>query len=242
MITIDIEKCTGCEMCLPYCTVGCISISEGVANINQDDCVECGVCIRSGCCPVDAIIEKGKSPWPRSIRAILSNPLTESEDTRVPGRGTEEVKTNDISGRAKPGFVGFAVEMGRPGVSTSMRDVEKMTMALAPLGVDFEPENPVTFWITNKETGKLRDDILNEKSLSAIIEFGMPLDKLRPVIEVIRKMEKEVDTVFTCCAASKVLPDGSIPAEKMLKDMGVEVRPNCKINVGLGKPRFNFTY
>jgi ferredoxin len=241
VIKINEEKCVGCELCIPYCTVGAISMSDGVAKINQDDCVECGVCIRSGICPVDAF-EETPSTWPRSLRAILSDPLIESPDTRVPGRGTEEVKTNDVSGRAKPGFVGFAVEMGRPGVSTSMHDVQKMTMALAPLGVDFEAENPVTFWITDKKTGKLRDDVLNEKSLSAIIEFGIPIGKLPSVIEVLRKMEKEVDTVFSCCVASKVLPDGSIPAEKILKDMGITVRPNCKTNVGLGRPRFEFTY
>jgi len=238
-LKIDPQICTGCEACIPYCPVQAIDIKEGIAEIDDDECVECGVCFRSGACPIDAI-EEVLIAWPRTVRAVLSNPLIESPDTRIPGRGTEEVKTNDVTGRIKPGMIGLAFEMGRPGTGTSFRDVQKMTQALAGVGVEFEPQNPVTFWITDKKTGKLRDDILNEKSLSAIVECSFPLDKLKTVIKKVQKVAQEIDTVFSVTSCVKVSPDGSIPTDQIFKELGVTPYPDSKNNVGLGKPLFNF--
>ena len=39
---IDINKCIGCGICLKFCTVGAISISDKKAVINVDECVDCG--------------------------------------------------------------------------------------------------------------------------------------------------------------------------------------------------------
>lgn len=38
----------------------------------------------------------------------------------VPGRGTEEVKTNDVTGRVDKKHYGIAVEMGRPSVAAML--------------------------------------------------------------------------------------------------------------------------
>jgi ferredoxin len=48
---IDPEKCTGCESCIPYCTVGAIHVEKEkeISVIDQDECVECGVCHRATC-------------------------------------------------------------------------------------------------------------------------------------------------------------------------------------------------
>ena len=236
---LDSEICTGCELCIPYCPVQAIFISEGVAKINDDECVECGVCFRSGICPVDAFSEAPLS-WPRIIRAVLSNPLIESPDTRVPGRGTEEVKTNEVSGRMKPGFAGLAIELGRPGIGTRFHDVQKVTQAMAEVGAEFEAENPVTFWMTDKKTGKLREDILNEKSLSAIVECAFPIDKLKTAIEKLQKVSKQLNTVCSVVTAVKVAPDGSLPTDKIFQELGITPAPNSKNNVGLGRPLFKF--
>jgi len=238
-LILDSETCTGCELCIPYCPVGAIYMEEGVAKINDDECVECGVCFRSGICPVACFTESELS-WPRILRAVLSNPLTESPDTRVPGRGTEEVKTNEVSGRIKPGFVGLAIELGRPGIGTRFHDVQKVTQAMAEVGAEFEAENPVTFWMTDKKTGKLREDVLNEKSLSAIVECAFPIDKLKPAIEKLREVSKEINTVCSVVSAVKVARDGSIPTDKIFKELGITPAPNSKNNVGLGRPLFKF--
>jgi NAD-dependent dihydropyrimidine dehydrogenase PreA subunit len=72
---IDSEQCSGCSRCIPYCPVGSIKKSDvGVfptSVIDQEGCVDCGVCIRSGVCKSEAIYLP-ETPWPRSIRAAFS--------------------------------------------------------------------------------------------------------------------------------------------------------------------------
>ncbi len=218
----------------------CVRCDLDVAKIDHAECVECGVCFRARVCPVDAFSETPNIPWPRIIRAVLSNPLVESPDTRVPGRGTEEVKTNEVSGRIKPGFVGLAIELGRPGIGTCFHDVQKVTQAMAEVGAMFEPENPVTFWMTDQKTGKLRDDILNEKSLSAIVECAFPIGKFKVAVERLREVAKELDTVCSVVSAIKLAPEGSIPTDPIFKELGIMPAPNSKNNVGLGRPLFKF--
>jgi hypothetical protein len=60
------------------------------------------------------------------------------------GRGTEEMKTNDVTGRYRDGEVGIAAELGRPCVGFRFRDLERVTTGLAERGIRFEPDNPVT--------------------------------------------------------------------------------------------------
>ena len=233
------EDCIVCDVCIPYCPVKAISMGDDIAQINDDECVECGVCFRSGVCPTDAI-EETPLEWPRIIRKVLSDPLVESPDTRVPGRGTEEVKTNEVSGRIKPGWAGLAIELGRPAVGTRFTDVQKVTMAMAEMGAVFEHENPVTFWITDQKTGKLREDILNEKALSAIVEVAFPIDKLKAVIQKLQEVSKQLDTVCSVVTAVKVSPDGSFATDPIFKELGLTPCPNSKNNVGLGRPLFKF--
>ncbi|UCD58159.1 MAG: 4Fe-4S binding protein, partial [Candidatus Hydrogenedentota bacterium] len=45
---IDTEKCVGCGNCVYYCTMGVIRIEDGLAVVNEDECVECNTCYR--CC------------------------------------------------------------------------------------------------------------------------------------------------------------------------------------------------
>ena len=66
-------------------------------------------------CPT-AAFEPDELAWPRVVRRAFSDPRVPHESTGVEGRGTEEVKTNDVSGRVKVGEVGFTIEFGRPGV------------------------------------------------------------------------------------------------------------------------------
>ena len=93
---IDPELCTACGLCQVYCPLGAIHLND-VSEIDQEVCVECGDCIRADVCPTDAFIYEAQ-PWPRSVREAFSNPLAEHKETRIPGRGTEEMKTNDVRG------------------------------------------------------------------------------------------------------------------------------------------------
>lgn len=239
---IDKEKCIGCEECHPYCPVGAINSVEreggSVSEIDQVECLECGCCYkRSGVCPVDAVYMP-KLEWPRSIREPFSNPDVKHPSTTGQGRGTEEMKTNDVTGRYPFGIAGVAVETGRPGVGTSFRDLQTVAMAIAKLGVEFEPNNPVAELMANRKTGKIREEVLNEKVLSAILEFKIEIGKLKEVFATIKSVSEKIETVFSLDLISRVNPDGSTPALAIAKEAGFSPRPNTKTNVGLGRPRF----
>jgi Fe-S-cluster-containing dehydrogenase component len=233
---IDSDICLGCEVCLPYCPVGAIHLTDdGCAWIDRDECVECGVCLRSAGCPVDAFVEE-ELEWPRSIRATFSNPLSEHKETRIPGRGTEEMKTNDVTGRYQQGEAGVAVELGRPGVGASFRDIDKVTRAVAELGVRLEPKNPVTLLLADQSTGRVREDVLDERVLSAIVEFTVRLDRLPGIVARLRDVAEGLDTVFSLNVISKVNADCTVPTVPILHGLGLETYPNGKNNAGLGRP------
>ena len=62
-------------------------------------------------------------------------------------------------------------------------------MALAELGVAFEEENPVTALMVDKKTGKINEDVLNERVLSAIIECKIETERLKEVLEALKKRQ-----------------------------------------------------
>lgn len=242
------ERCIGCKRCFPYCPMGRIQSfrrdektrSRVHIEIDQDKCTDCGMCLRANVCPVDALYQP-EEQWPREVRGILSNPLIEFKGSQVPGRGTEEMKTNDVSGRFRPGEAGIGIELGRPGVGAYFRDVEVVAMSLAPVGFEFAEENPVTHFMSDRRTGKLRDDILNERAVSAIIEGKCKLEILPEVLKTIERAAEKVDTVFSVDIISKVPPKGEIPVIPILEGLRYRYAINSKNNLGLGEPPYRFT-
>jgi NAD-dependent dihydropyrimidine dehydrogenase PreA subunit len=241
---IDREACTGCGKCVPYCPMEAIlwykkrDKKKGVkpySEIDREKCVECSVCFRAKVCPPDAIHEE-KLEWPRILRRAFSDPLYVHGGTDIPGRGTEEMKTNDVTGRYLNGYIGVGMEFGRPGTGTYLRDTEKAIKRLVKMGVSLEPLNPLTQLIENKDTGELRREVLNEKVLSAIVEFTVPIEKAQEVFRAVKEIAREVDTVFSLDLICKVAPDGNIPIRKEVEKTGFIRSINGKINVGLGRP------
>jgi len=233
-MNIDAELCVSCGECLLYCPLGAIHM-EDVAEVDQETCVECGSCKRADVCPVDAFIYEAHS-WPRSVREAFSNPLAEHKETRVPGRGTEEMKTNDVRGLYGHGIIGVGVEVGRPGVSCNFRDVQTVTMALAKVGMEFAEGNPVTVLMTDKTTGQMNPELLDERVMSAIVEGTTPIEKLADVIKTAKQAATQIDTVFSLEFIDRPEADRSLPIEKILKEQGVAYYPNGKFNLGLGQP------
>jgi len=233
---VDPNLCIGCGICLPYCMVRAISLAGEKALIDQHECLECGSCLRSEVCPVEAMYMPTLE-WPRLLREQYSNPKARHPKTNLGGRGTEEVKTNEVTGRIQCGEISFAIEMGRPGLGTTFREVEKVAQVIAPLDVEWETANPLT-GLFNLETGFFREDVLDEKVLSCILEFIIPLPKLESVLTAIRTVEPKLDTVFSLSFVSTYAPDGTLPGLDVIKKMNFEPRPNHKFNLGMGRPLF----
>ena len=264
---IDKEKCVGCGNCHAVCTMGVISLDEeGKSAVNQEECVECNTCYRVlrneeyppwfvriirkvlstfrlgylaevDVCPTGALTLP-ELEWPRNLRAAFSDPTTIHPVTGLGGRGTEEIKSNDVTGRIRKGEAGVVVEMGRPGIGARFRDVERVAMALAPLEPFFEPKNPVTQLMADPKTGKMKEAVLDEKVMSAIIEMKTRLEKIPQMLETLERVGGEVDTVISVGVSSKCLPDGSVPHEEWVRKAGYLLSPNGKTNLGTGRPFF----
>ncbi|MBK7930643.1 MAG: 4Fe-4S binding protein [Bryobacterales bacterium] len=262
---IDSNKCVACGNCTYVCPMGAIYVDPltNRSTIDRDECVECFSCYNGlsqehlnptmvrtmrgllklfrirfdpepDVCPT-AAFQPEDLTWPRVVRRAFSDPRVPHESTGVEGRGTEEVKTNDVSGRVKVGEVGFTIEFGRPGVGVRFRDINKMTVALAASGVEFEKKNPITTLLKDKATGEIRDDILNEKIMSAIVEIKVPIERCEEVVRLVWKVEKEVDTVVVLGVGVRCDENGEDPIVlPVLKKLGYDPQ-RAKTNIGLGR-------
>ncbi len=203
--------------------------------IDQDECVECGVCTRPGICP-QGVFKQESLAWPRILRAEFSDPTISHKKTRIPGRGTAEMKTNDVSGRFRRGEVGITVELGRPGTGTRLREVEKITRELALLKISLEEQNPLTALVQDRAKGTLIPDLLDEKVLSVIVEFKVPLAQLKEILDLVQRILPTLDSVASIGLIGRSEKNGSIPLEQFLLHNNIYFRPNGKVNIGLGRP------
>lgn len=262
---IDPGKCVACGNCTYVCPMGAIYIDPAIerATVNRDECVECYACYNGlsqehlnptmvrtlrkifrlmrlrfdpepDVCPTAAFAPEDLQ-WPRVVRRAFSDPRVPHESTGVEGRGTEEVKTNDVSGRVKVGEVGFTVELGRPGVGVWFRQIQEMAWELARAGVVFEKRNPITSLMSDPSSGTIREDILNEKVLSAIIEIKVPVERTEEIIRLVHDVEKRLDTVVSLGVATRCDDDGEERiVAPILERLGYKLE-RAKTNSGLGR-------
>jgi hypothetical protein len=233
------------------------------ATINRDECVECYACYNGlskevlppntvrfvrrtlanfrvrfepepDVCPTTAF-EPDQLEWPRVVRRAFSDPRVPHESTGVSGRGTEEVKTNDVTDRVGIGQVGFTIELGRPGIGARFRDFQEMSRALAKAGVSFEKNNPITTLMTDVNTGDIRADILNEKVMSAIIEIKVEVARTEEIIRIIWEVEKRINTQVVIGVGVRCDENGEetivLP---ILQKLGYDPQ-RAKTNIGLGR-------
>lgn len=238
---IEVDDCIKCGLCQPYCPMDCIKEGEESMFIVLEDCVECGICERNANCPVNAI-KKNYLEMPRAVRKAFSDPFGKHENTELKhmGRGTEEIKTNDVTGIVNSlDRVAVAIEMGRPGIGAYFRDVEIITKALGKCDINYEKNNPLTSYILDKKVGNIEPEILNEKVLSVIIEFACKVADLEDILSTLREVQDDVDTVFSVCVISKVDEDNNSSVEDLLVKNGYKIRSaSSKTNVGLGRPLY----
>ena len=262
---INPDKCVACGNCTYVCPMGAIYIDPVIhrATINRDECVECYSCYNGlsqehlnpsfvrfvrktfqmmrirfdpepDVCPTGAF-EPDELTWPRVVRRAFSDPRVPHESTGVHGRGTEEVKTNDVSGRVKVGEVGFTIEFGRPGVGVRFRDIEKMSSALAKAGVSFEKKNPVTSLMSDVSQGHIREDILDEKVLSAILEIKVPVSRTEEIIRMVWEIEKQIESPVALGVGARCDENGEENVVgPILEKLGYKLA-RAKTNIGLGR-------
>ncbi len=262
---INPDKCVACGNCTYVCPMEAIYIDpvRRRATIKRDECVECYACFNGlsqehlnptivratrklfamlrirfepepDVCPT-AAFEPDELVWPRVVRRAFSDPRVPHESTGVEGRGTEEVKTNDVSGRVKVGEVGFTIEFGRPGVGARFTEIQEMCWALAKAGVSFEKKNPITSLMSDVPTGTLRPDILNEKVMSAIVEIKTVVERTEEIIRLVWEVEKRLSTVIAIGVGTRCDENGEDHiVEPILERLGYKL-VRAKTNIGLGR-------
>lgn len=261
---INQDKCVACGNCVPICPMGAIAINPRVnrAQIDTETCVECFQCFRGmsqehlnptlvrsvrkllgvmrlrfepepDVCPT-AAFEPDELVWPRVVRRAFSDVTATHESTGIHGRGTEEVKTNDVTKRVKAGEAGFVVEFGRPAIGVYFRDINVMTQALAREGATFEDRNPVTQLMSDRTRGEIKEDILNEKVLSAIVEFKTVLGRAEHFLDIIEEVAPMLNTVVALGVAAVCDEDGANPIEDIMLQRGYPIIRG-KTNLGLGR-------
>jgi NAD-dependent dihydropyrimidine dehydrogenase PreA subunit len=234
---IDPEKCSSCLECIDYCPVGCIHEGADGMTIDQDECVECGVCQKVEVCPTEAFFMPPESlVYPRAIRMQFSDPAAEHPVLKAWGRGTEEAKTNDVTGKFSRDEYGLLFEFGRPGTGTRFTEIEKITVAVRAMGLEILEDNPIFALIEDMATGRFKKDFVNEKILSGILEIKIRKDQLGEVVDRLFPLLSTLETVVSVGLVTRFEDDGGLPVMAALEKMGVSVRPNAKINVGLGRP------
>lgn len=260
---IDPKLCVGCGNCVAVCPMGAIAIdpATGRARVDPDECVECFACYRGmstenlnprlvrgtrrvlrllrlrfepepDICPTTAIVAE-ELEWPRTVRRAFSDVQAPHDLTGIHGRGTAEVKTNDVTGRVREGDIGFVVELGRPAVGARFRDIERVTRRLAAIGVAFEADNPVTGLMTDPAEGTVNPEVLDEKVMSAIIEFKVGLDDVPEILRALEAAGEEIDTVMAVGVSARCDEAGRSAVEAVLAREGRNpIR--AKTNIGLG--------
>ncbi len=240
MATIQKDKCVGCRVCQKFCSVDAVRYDEKSKKcyVALDECVDCYVCLRQHVCPRGAIEPTELDTFYRQFVHVMSDPVENHGVTGVTGRGTEEVKTNDVSGRVRKGRVGICIDVGRPGVGARMYDVEKIAMACANAGVKLEGKDttPLAALMPDTSTGELEEGVLNHRLLSVIVEGNCAEEDLSGVLAALKEVSGRIETVFSLGLIMRVDENGNNPALKCLDDLGIPQPYRGKVNVGLGKP------
>ena len=234
------------------------------ATINRDECVECYACFNGLSQEhLNPVVRPHRSQdvsddcASASIPSPTSAPPPPSSRTNSPGRASSagpspirgfltnrrastaaaprKSKPTTSAARVKVGEVGFTIEFGRPGVGVRFRDIQKMCTALGRAGVAFEKKNPVTSLMTDVATGAIREDILDEKVLSAIVEIKVPVERTEEIIRLVWDVEKQIETVVALGVGVRCDEHGEENVvAPILERLGYKLE-RAKTNIGLGR-------
>ncbi|MFC2066392.1 4Fe-4S dicluster domain-containing protein [Chloroflexota bacterium] len=257
-ITIDGAKCIQCLECLPYCPLEAIVASPDGSEvfIDAQRCTECGLCHRDKVCPVDAIVAMDLT-WPRSLRGKFQpqygpyrSATTLAKTVKPVSYSTEPFSfrrhelpsehTSDADGLLRQGEAAILVELGRPYLGTTFRDVQKVVQALLPMGLNLRLQYPnaderssLADIAADTAAGTLMPEVLEERTGWVVLKLVTKEKNVPETIRCLKQVAADIDTVFALGVLSHVSRDGSTIAERAAIESGVTPAVNCKTNIGL---------
>ena len=239
---IDAERCIGCGACLLHCPLeaAVLPVRHGdrvVFGINQDACCECGNCARNAACPSGALQPSpGVDTFPRQVRRAFSDPSPVHRSTGVPGRGTDECKNNDITGRVGPGQVGLLIELGRPGTGVRLDRVQEVLRACHAAGFSQGGCNPVATLLDHGPRPTLRPGLGEQVVLSCILEFVVPVPALQSLLLAARSAARAQGCTYAASVVALADTAADPRIQVALHSAELALGPAAKINFGLGRP------
>ena len=243
MICIEESLCTGCQNCIPYCPTSALYQEDGSGKtaVNPEKCTDCWVCLRNKVCPFEAMHQQEHMDFKSDYRHYMSDP-NETTFTGDKGRGTEEIKTNDVTGRVKIGTVGFTIDMGRPGIGARLDDVEKVVMAIVEAGIILEEpkKSPLGAVIKDFKTGEIKEEYKDVFVLSVIVEGTCPIENAANVLRALKAVSTEINTVFSLGVALRNVGHGAYARlMEIISGLDIPLPYRGKVNLGLGRPICN---
>ena len=84
-------------------------------------------------------------------------------------------------------------------------------------------------------TGTIREDILDEKVLSAIVEIKVPVERTEEIIRLVWDVEKQIETVVALGVGARCDEEGEENVvAPILEKLGYKLE-RAKTNIGLGR-------
>jgi hypothetical protein len=89
--------------------------------------------------------------------------------------------------------------------------------------------------MTDISTGTLREDIMGEKLMSAIVEIKVPVERTEEIVRLVWDVEKQVDTVVALGVGTRCDENGEDHVvAPILEKLGYKLE-RAKTNIGLGR-------
>jgi hypothetical protein len=89
--------------------------------------------------------------------------------------------------------------------------------------------------MTDVATGTLREDIMNEKVMSAIVEIKTSVDRTEEIIRLVWDVEKRLNTVVALGVGTRCDENGDdLVVAPILERLGYKLE-RAKTNIGLGR-------
>jgi len=204
-------------------------MEESRAGVDRRLCVECGVCIDSAICPVDAFEESrdDAARFKRPFGRLLAKHL----ESRGVGRESPyDVKTNDVTGRLPQRNVVMRLELNRPGGGLKYRDVLDMESAMQRQGWDAQIDSRSLNITDFRVAGKAMAD---QRILTCHFELELdPEDVPNVVRDAARFVGEHRLWVSINVAGMAETVERTLD---FLKTSGLEAEPVAKVNLGLGR-------
>ena len=89
--------------------------------------------------------------------------------------------------------------------------------------------------MSDVETGAIREDLLGERVLSAIVEIKVGIEQVPEVMTEVEAAAAESDTIISVGAATRCGPEGEDELGALLLEHGYTAFRG-KTNLGLGRP------